>query len=856
MHAVRIFLAFALFFGWMGMPASAQADSVLQSRLDCALSRVQHNADSVADAAIQILKDGASGKIRARAFAVAGEAYQTKGQLDASVENYLKAIALADSAGYSDVLGSALNGIGITYYLLNDHAKSEHYILRAAEVKKAAGDYTLYTVILTNLAGLYFYQQRYNEAVVLLRSAEKELLSKGEDRYLTTLYNSLGGLHHTAFQQLDSAVYYYSKSIEYATRFEMNAGLISAWHNLGEVHFEQGNAIDALNDLNQAELLAQEVGNDRYLITVYGTRSRVLLAMGNHKAAFDDKQRELEYTNKVFENDRQRAIEELDIRYQTLEKEKQLRVGEEQLASERTKRSYILFALVLAVVLGIAGALLIAQRRKGDQRLAQAKAKIFANIVHEIRTPLTLIAAPIAEISRDADVAEKYGSRIVLIRRQTDRLVRLVTELLDASKTDRTAYTVVHEFGNPAAQLSDLLEAFAEALAERHQRLEVELPKSDLWVSYPVNAFELSVNNLVSNATKYGDPNTAVLVKLELSAEALVVSVTSSSEPIPEHQHTLLFERFGRLPKHNELAGSGIGLSTVKEVTELAGGHIQVTSNGERSNCFSVTLPIELHHPRSEKIETNDDKPTVVLAEDDLDLLRYTASILRESFNVIEASNGAIAYERIVEHLPDLVITDVAMPESDGFELLAKLRSDALTNAIPVVVFSSRSSLDARLSALGYGADAYLPKPFDPDELRYTASNLIERMRLQASRYASQPAPTAEERLKSAHAFVNDATQIVLANLDDSDFSIERFAELLNLSRSQLHRKLTQLTGLSASHFLRKVRIEKAKDLLREQRFSVSEVAYATGFGSPSYFTRSFSESEGMSPTDYVRKAH
>lgn len=855
MHTIRTCLCLVLMLGWMEHPSWAQNDSVFQSRLDRAMARVQQNADSVAQAALQILDDGAQGEIKARALAVAGEAFQGTGALDISVKNFLEAITIADSAGYADVLGSALNGLGITYYLLNDHAKSEHYILRAADVKKAMGDYTLYTVILTNLAGLYFYQQRYDEALGLLRAAEQELIQKGEERYLTTLYNSLGGLHQTAYDQLDSAAYYYLKSIALGERFEMNAGLISAWHNLSEVHLKQGRATDALNDINKAEQLALESSNDRYLITVYGTRALIHREMRNFEFALEDKQKELEYTNKVFETDRQRAIEELDIRYQTLEKEKQLRIGEEQLTKERAKRSLIVFILILTVVLGASGSLLFWQRRRSEKQFAAAKAKILANLVHEIRTPLTLITAPVAEISRDAELAQKHGSRIALIRRQTDRLVRLVTELLDASKTERAAYTVVHEFGNPAAQLTDLLASFSDALAERNQTLDLRLPEAEAWVSYPVNAFELSVNNLVSNANKYGDANTPVRVELQVEAGWLILNVASSGKPILQAQHGLLFERFGRLPEHAMQTGSGIGLSTVKEVAELAGGSIAVTSSEAQLNVFTVKLPVEQHHPRSENQIHDTNKPTVVLAEDDGDLLRYTASVLSEKFTVFEASNGAVAHALILEHLPDLVITDVVMPEADGFELLARLRGDALTNAIPVVVFSSRSSLDARLSALGFGADAYLPKPFDPSELLYMASNLVERMQLQAGRYASEPAATAEERLWSEHAFVNDATQIVLANLDNSDFSIERFGEELNLSRSQLHRKLIQLTGLSASHFLRKVRIEKAKDLLLERRLSVSEIAYATGFNSPSYFTRSFSESEGMSPTDFSRLA-
>lgn len=833
----------------------AQQDSVIANQLDEALRRVQQNPDSVADAARAVIATAESDKFRARAYAILGEALQNKGTLDESVKAYLEAITLADSLRFDDVLGSALNGIGITYYLLNDHDKSEHYILRAAEVKKAAGDYTLYTVILTNLAGLYFYQERYLEAAELLRGAEKELVEKHEERYLATVYNSLGGLYQTAFNQPDSAVLYYRKSIAYAERFDMPAGLISAWHNLGEVRLDQKQYSEALDHLNRAEALALEGSNDRYLITIYGTRSKVFDAMGDYASALADKQKELEFTNKVFELDRQRAIEELDIRYQTLEKEKQLRLSEERLAKEQNKRNLMLFALVLLGVMAVAVVLLIQQRRRSEQQLAREKAKIFANIVHEIRTPLTLISAPLTEIYRDKELSGRHSSRMALIRRQTDRLVRLVTELLDASKTDRASYKVVHEFGNPAVHLASLVEQFTDALAERNQTLELKIPGDEHWVSYPVNAFELGVNNLLSNACKYGTSNTPVVVSLDLVDATLLLSVTSCGKPLSKVQSVQVFERFERLSEHAEIAGSGIGLSTVREVTRLAGGDVELESGEPGYNRFTIRLPIEQVSLSKPPEEADADKPVVLVAEDDEELLRYTASVLQPTFSVLTASDGEQAYGLVRERIPDLVVTDVVMPGSDGFELLLKLRQDQLTSAIPVIMFSSRSSLDARLNALGQGADAYLPKPFDPDELRYIASNLIERMRLQASRYAARPAETAEERLQSEHGFVNQATQLVLQNLDNSEFSIEAFAEELNLSRSQLHRKLTQLTGLSSSHFIRKVRIEKAKDLLRTGEFSVSEVAYVTGFTSPSYFTRSFSESEGVSPTDFIRNA-
>ncbi|MNX98340.1 Response regulator MprA [compost metagenome] len=246
----------------------------------------------------------------------------------------------------------------------------------------------------------------------------------------------------------------------------------------------------------------------------------------------------------------------------------------------------------------------------------------------------------------------------------------------------------------------------------------------------------------------------------------------------------------------------------------------------------------------------------LLLVEDDPDMAAFSISVLWEDFRVIHVDNGQKAIDSIRENLPDMVLSDIMMPEKDGFELLQEIRANELTNHLPVVLFSAKASAESRLEGLQHGADAYIPKPFSPEELKLTVRNLFNTVQRNKTNYQAsvQSEKTFEERVHSPNTYVNKVIECIISHISDADYSVNELADELAVSRSQLHRKLTALTGFSTTAFISMIRLEKAKDLLLNNAGNITEIAYQCGFNSQSYFTKTFTEYFGKSPSQFVKK--
>lgn len=333
-----------------------------------------------------------------------------------------------------------------------------------------------------------------------------------------------------------------------------------------------------------------------------------------------------------------------------------------------------------------------------------------------------------------------------------------------------------------------------------------------------------------------------------------MIEVRDNGRGIPKKEQKKVFKRFYR-GTNAEVGGTGIGLALVKELVELANGTIQLEST-TAGTTFSVTLPVRETVRTTEITALKGDTPVLLLAEDDHDMAAFSTAVLKEDFQIIRVSNGQQALETITTQLPDIVLSDVMMPQKDGIALLQEIKSTELTNHIPVVLFSAKASLESRLQGLAHGADAYIPKPFSPEELKLTLQNLLTTIQRNKEAYKDsvQSEATFEERIKSTNAYVNKAIDQVIKNIDNPDYSVNELSDDMAVSRSQLHRKLVALTGFSTTNFIRMIRLEKAKDLLENNAGNITEIAYKCGFNSQSYFTKSFTEYFGKSPSQMAGK--
>ncbi len=830
------------------------ADGIRRGELNIELANyfLAHDPDSTVHysrIAQNIGKEKNNPKLIIRSYAKIGEACQKQNKMKEAISFYLKGLELAERHNEKSLAGTIYNGIGVCYFYQNDPKKAEKYLKLAAQAKKDANDYQYYALITTNLAILQISNGSPNEAIKTLKDAEKTLLKNKQPEYLATVYNSLGAAYQTV--KPDSCVYYYEKSLDFALKNKDLVNQMTAYQNIGDYHLENKNYEAAIEYMKKAIAVNDQRPEDQFKPALYDRIGLAYEAIGDFKNAYQFKKLETETRQKLFSIQKQKEIDELEIRYQSEKKEKEIQLNKQEIESGKNQRNLILFGALLVLLIAGFITYLLFQRRKITQQFEQEKLKMFENIFHEIRTPLTLIEGPIQVMRQDPGV--KNPEQLVLMERNSKKLIRLVDELLDASKLGKGSFQLHYTTGNIGDFIDDIVNSFAVEAGSEDKHMINNKNNTDGYYSFPSNALEKILSNLISNAVKYCPPKSEIHIKSGIEGGKLVIEIKDNGPGIPEKEQKKVFRRFFRGKYSSGTNGTGIGLSLVKELVELTHGTIKMQSSSS-GTTFTVSIPVEEQEAITVPAQ-QEGIPTLLLAEDDADTAAFTISVLQDSFRVIHAKNGQQAIDLIREELPDILLSDIMMPEKDGIELLKEIRSDELTSHLPVILFSAKASLESRLEGLGYGADAYISKPFSPEELKLTVRNLFTTIQRNRENYqASIRFPkTFGERVKSDNAYVNKVIGNVIANIDNPEYSVNELSDDMAVSRSQLHRKLAALTGFSTTNFIRMIRLEKAKDLLLTNDGNISEIAYKCGFSSQSYFTKSFTEHFGKSPSQFIK---
>ena len=517
------------------------------------------------------------------------------------------------------------------------------------------------------------------------------------------------------------------------------------------------------------------------------------------------------------------------------------------------------------------------------QRLAeldQVKTQLYTNITHEFRTPLTVIQGMNEKIDAAPQQWAEKGTD--MIRRNSRHLLRLVNQMLDLSKLESGKLSLNLIQADITPYLHYLVDSFDSYAETKGVGLHL-LPKAnELVMDYDPDRLMDITSNLLSNAIKFTPEGGNVYVSYFEENETLLLEVRDTGAGIPEGKLPYIFDRFYQADSSDtrKEEGTGIGLALTKELVQLMNGNIFVESTVGQGSIFTVALPITNQAQKVEHLFTEEEKaksyqpaearaqtitpavtadaselPLVLIVEDNPDVSTYIASCLEANYRVQTAENGAIGIEKALELGPDLIITDVMMPEKDGFEVCDTLKHDMRTSHIPIVMLTAKADIESKLSGLRKGADAYLAKPFHEEELLVRIEQLMElRERLQA-KYGSgdfTSAPTPSEEAPSLEdQFITQVREVVMKHLNNYELDVTLLCKELGMSRAPLHNKLKALTGKSTTEFIRFVRLNKAKDMLLSTDFHISEIGYDTGFQNPNYFTKRFGEVFGMSPSEW-----
>lgn len=569
-----------------------------------------------------------------------------------------------------------------------------------------------------------------------------------------------------------------------------------------------------------------------------------------------------------------------------------------------TQRGYLLvllfFVVLLVVACGLAVRAYVAKARINRQlnasmdqqrqmteemeRMTQTQLQFFTNVSHELRTPLTLIAGPTDQLLEDDTVQGAHRMMLEMVRRNTRILIQLVGEILDFRKVQNNkAHLHLNRFALQR-ELATWANDFRAVAARRKITIDVDASevRQDAVIIADRDKLEHIYFNLMSNALKYTPEGGRITTALSYDGKQYVLSVSDTGKGIEEEALPHLFDRF--FQARGAVGGTGIGLSLVKAYVDLHHGDIRVESNEGEGTRFFISLPATQPgydpakdreaRPVAERELVDDsyvpedinakeaadritnaedfdaDRPLVLIIDDNNGMRAYLRSILKDRYNVSEAADGRQGLEKARREVPKLIVCDVMMPVMDGLEFTRQLKEDIATSHIPVVLLTARSLPEQREKGYETGADSYLTKPFSGQVLLSRIDNLLRSRMLLRSLFSGDKAEAAEEeRLCSQDkTFVTRLREIIQQHLADSDFSVERLGEEIGLSRVQLYRKVKVLTGKTPVELLRKARLMKARTMVTTTDRSIAEIAYATGFTSPSYFNKCFKDEFGVSP--------
>ena len=596
-----------------------------------------------------------------------------------------------------------------------------------------------------------------------------------------------------------------------------------------------------------------------------------------------------------------------------------------------TPVAYVLYVLFILIIILVAVYILFTIYRlkhevSVEQQISDIKLRFFTNISHELRTPLTLIAGPVEQVLKNDKLPADAREQLVVVERNTNRMLRLVNQILDFRKIQNKKMKMQVQRVDIVPFVRKVMDNF-EAVAEEHRidfLFQTEKEHLYLWVD--ADKLEKIVFNLLSNAFKYTPNGKMITMFIREDEKTVSIGVQDQGIGIAENKKKSLFVRFENLVDKNlfNQASTGIGLSLVKELVEMHKATISVDSHLGEGSCFKVDfLKGKEHYDKeaefiledadaparmgqvvdianssiqsetlvsddSEKIDDvygeefakeENSKELMLLVEDNQELREFLRSIFSPMYRVVEAADGKEGASKALKYLPDIIISDVMMPEKDGIEMTRELRADMTTSHIPIILLTAKTTIESKLEGLEYGADDYITKPFSATYLQARVENLLmQRKKLQsfyrdslmhinistgqeevpvatdmpsAEEDASETPPTTLEMSPNDRKFMDKLVELMEQNMDNGELVVDDLVRELAVSRSVFFKKLKTLTGLAPIEFIKEMRIKRATQLIETGEFNMTQISYMVGINDPRYFSKCFKAQVGMTPTEY-----
>lgn len=798
-----------------------------------------------------------------------GRVYAEQNKTDAAFSLYQKALEICSEKEVLMTPSISLNNIGMLYYMNNSNDSALGYFRAAIVTDERCGNYPLLPGRYNNIGNVLLKlgnplkaEEYYTKGL--------DVLAKYPDPYSECqIINNLADAR-LAQKKYKEAEKLYLSSLTTARALNLQPLVYYNCESLSKLYEKTGEDLKELTFLKEYYQLRDSLNNEEHLHTLDELEVRYKTESQKHVIDKLEQQNELNDT-RIQRDKNLRWIYFLLIFF--------------------LSTLIVLFYYFLRIRQRLNKALLTENRNLNE--VNEFKDRFFNLISHEFRTPLSLIMGPAQEISNDITATHAQKEKAALIKMQAEKLLGQVIELLDLARAGKGMLDLQIEQLSLSAFVQDISNPFFELAADKHISLTVNDISSDILCWMDGNKMEKVISNLLSNAVKFTPEGGLVELNVSIVSDEnsglpfsnsdgwIRFSVSDNGPGIATGFHDKIFDRFYRCndEKTARLPGSGIGLSVVKEFTELHKGFVKLFSEPGRGSIFSVYIPAgsnwfdkkllrssgrtlfrNIPEPKSisSSPEENSDpglgNGSILIVEDDNELRKFLVRFFKPDFKTFSAPDGKRGLELARREFPDMIISDIQMPEMDGIEMCEALKSDVETSHIPVILLTARVDDKSLIAGLKAGADDYIRKPFDIEELELRVNNIVARTRLLHEKFAASPLTPATGLQSVDQRFMEKLLKCCEAHYSNPGFDADLFTDELNVSLSTLHRKMKTICGTTPREFLKNYRLQKAFDMISAQSGSVSEIAFLCGFENLSYFARIFKEKFDSLPSEIISK--
>ena len=785
----------------------------------------------------------------------------------------------------------SLNGIGnIQLSLHNNHA-AEKIFREALSGEKSLGSHLGQAMHYVNIGYIKEANGEKDSAWIYYNYSMEQCRLANSKLGISVCYNHFGRL---AEQNNE-----WDKALEaYKNAYDLMVGNKERWYwlesclSMARVYLAMGQAENARCYINEGLKTATEIKSWEHLAEAYRLKSIFEEQRGDYKASLENFRKHSAFTDSIINKKNINHLDNLRVNYITEKGNKEKELVSQAYVNEQQKKKMILYFLIVAIfvsVIVISSLVYVLKFKAKVQQIiketSQARQEFFTNVTHEFRTPLTVILG-CAEVLKSKVKIKEYATEVDAISRQGQRILTLVNQLLDIAKVQSSIGNADWKNGNITAFIQMIVENIRPQAIKNLVEIEYHADKKEVYMDFVPDYIYKVITNILSNALKFTRKGGRITISSAVVNGNIQITVEDTGCGIKQEDLPHIFEPFFQANSGSGV-GTGIGLALTKQMVEAMGGGIKVSSREGKGSSFVLSVPIRHGEKELEKwipdfvakttnnetaiIEENNkyvyhddtnskDTDIALVVEDNEDIAGYIGNIIhQENFSVVYARNGREGIVKAEEYVPDIIITDIMMPEYDGLEMIRDIRNSELLNHIPVIIITAKSDDAYKLRGLDCGADACLIKPFSPDELKLRIRKLICYRSMLKEKYsqfltdgkelAKEPDTPEQEKkfLVKLNSFIS--SKISLSNLNS-----EMLADHMCLSKSQLNRKVKSISGMNTTTYINQSRLAHAQVLLRDKERSIGDIVLMCGFESASYFAKQFKKKFGMTPSQYRKK--